>query len=199
MPDDANAPGLPAVFVDRDGTLIEEVGCLDHPAKVSVLPGSAEAVARCNDAGRPVIAVTNQAWVARGMLTTDVVEAVNAEVVGRFEALGARIDAVYFCPHHPTDGAEPWRQVCACRKPAPGMLTAAAATHGLDLPSSVVVGDLPSDIALAAAVGARGILVRTGFGQRYWTEHQDRFTVQPHLVAADLAAAVDWILGPDAR
>src|SRR4051812_17541257 len=114
MPDDQDLPGLPAVFVDRDGTLIEEVGCLDHPSKVSVLPGSADAVARLNAAGRPVIAVTNQAWVARGQLTTEIVDAVNAEVVSRFEVLGARLDAVYFCPHHPTEGAHPWRQVCAC-------------------------------------------------------------------------------------
>lgn len=194
MPDDEESTRLPAVFVDRDGTLIDEVGCLDHPSKVSVLPGSAEAVARLNAAGRPVIAVTNQAWVARGQLTTDGVEAVNATVVEQFAALGARIDAVYFCPHHPTEGEHPWRQACRCRKPAPGMLHEAASTFGLDLSRSVVVGDLPTDIALAAAVGARGVLVRTGFGQRYWTEHRDRFTVDPHLVADDLAAAVEWIL-----
>lgn len=197
MPDDQITSGLPAVFVDRDGTLIEEVGCLDHPSKVSVLPGSADAVARLNAAGRPVIAVTNQAWVARGMLTHAEVEAVNASVVARFEVLGARIDAVYFCPHHPTDGEDPWRRDCSCRKPAPGMLIEAADTHGLDLAASVVVGDLPSDIALAAAVGARGVLVRTGFGADQWTNHRHRFTVDPHLIADDLAAAVDWILRTD--
>jgi len=194
MPDVGERPRLPAVFVDRDGTLIEEVGCLGDPADVIVLPGSAEAVRRLNEAGMPVVAVTNQAWVARGRLTHDHVEAVNAEVVARFAAAGARIDAVYFCPHHPTDGEPPWRAECECRKPAPGMLERAAEVFGIDLARSAVVGDLPSDIALAAAVGARSILVRTGFGEDQWTNHRHRFTVQPDLVTDDLWAAVDWLL-----
>ena len=93
-----------------------------------------------------------------------------------------------------TDGEPPWRAECECRKPAPGMLERAAEVFGIDLARSAVVGDLPSDIALAAAVGARSILVRTGFGEDQWTNHRHRFTVQPDLVTDDLWAAVDWLL-----
>ncbi len=187
--------GRPTVFVDRDGTLIEEVGCVNHPARVRLLPGSAAAVARLNEAGFAVVVVTNQAWIARGFVSEEVVAAGNQELVRQLTAAGARIDGLYFCPHHPTDGEPPLRTDCECRKPKPGMAHRAAADLDLDLAAATVVGDLPSDVALARNLGATSVLVLTGFGRGEWEYRRHTFPAEPDHVADDLAAAVDWILG----
>lgn len=185
----------PAVFIDRDGTLTEEVGYVNHPARLTLLPRSAEAIRRLNRAGIPAVVVTNQAGIARGYFTEEVLHAVNAAMVSQLKEAGAHLDGVYVCPHHPSEGAPPYRAVCDCRKPRPGLLHRAAAELGLDLPASTVVGDKPSDLVPARAVGARGVLVLTGYGLGEWEYRRDRFVVEPDHVAADLLAAVEWILG----
>lgn len=184
----------PAVFIDRDGTLTEEVGYVNHPARLRLLPRSAEAVRRLNAAGVPAVVVTNQAGIARGYFGEKVLEATNDALVRLLADAGARLDGLYVCPHHPTEGEPPWRADCDCRKPRPGLLTRAAADLDLDLARSTMVGDKASDLVPGRAVGARTVLVLTGYGLGEWEYRRDRFPVQPDHVAGDLLDAVEWAL-----
>jgi D-glycero-D-manno-heptose 1,7-bisphosphate phosphatase len=178
----------PAVFLDRDGTINREVHYLSDPAELELLPGAAEAIARLG-ARFFVAVVTNQAGISRGYLD----EARLQELHGHLDALlsPARIDAYYHCPHHPTVGDPPYRRVCDCRKPAPGMIEQACREHGLEPTASYVIGDKLSDLAAGRAAGCRRILVLTGYGAEHVREIE---TDPPDYVAADLAAAADWIL-----
>ena len=131
-------PGVatPAVFIDRDGTLTDEVGYVNHPGRLRLLPRTPEALRRLNRAGIPAVMVSNQSGVARGYFSEEVLAAVNATLVEELKAEGAYLDALYICTHHPTDGPPPYRADCDCRKPKPGLLLRAAAELGLDLESS---------------------------------------------------------------
>jgi D-glycero-D-manno-heptose 1,7-bisphosphate phosphatase len=184
----------PAVFIDRDGTLTEEVGYVNHPGRLRLLPRSAEAVRRLNDAGVPAVVVTNQAGIARGYFSIEVLEAVNRALLAQLEAAGAKVNGVYVCTHHPSAGAPPYRADCDCRKPKPGLLLRAAADLALDLAASVVVGDKASDVATAPRVGAKSVLVLTGYGLGEWEYRRATFPVAPDHVASDLLDAVEWAL-----
>ena len=184
----------PAVFIDRDGTLTEEVGYVNHPKRLRLLPRSAEAIRRLNAAGIPAVVVTNQAGIARGYFTAEVLDAVHEKLRALLEHEGARLDGVYFCPHHPTEGQPPFRADCECRKPKAGLLLSAAADLDLDLARSVMVGDKPSDLEVAPLVGARGVLVLTGYGLGEWEYRRDQFRLTPDHVASDLLDAVEWVL-----
>lgn len=183
------------MFIDRDGTLTEERGYINHPRRLQLLPRSAEALRRLNRAGVPAVVVTNQAGIARGYFSQDVLRAVNDAMVERLASEGAHLDGIYVCPHHPSEGEPPWRAQCDCRKPRPGLLHRAAAELGLDLERSVMVGDKASDLVPAAAVGARSVLVLTGYGLGEWEYRRETFAIKPDHVADDLLEAVDWILG----
>jgi D-glycero-D-manno-heptose 1,7-bisphosphate phosphatase len=184
----------PAVFIDRDGTLTEEVGYVNHPDRLRLLPRSAAAIRRLNAAGVPAVVVTNQAGIARGYFSEDVLNAVNARLVSELKDAGAHLDGIYVCPHHPTEGESPWRADCDCRKPRPGLLRRAAAELDLDLHASTLVGDKASDLALAPTVGARGVLVLTGYGLGEWEYRRASFAVQPDHIADDLYDAVEWVM-----
>src|SRR5881409_4350793 len=136
----AQVAGRPAVFIDRDGTLTEEVGYVNHPQRLRLLPRSAEAIRRLNERGIAAVVVTNQAGVARGYFSEEVLHAVNAALVSRLKDEGAHLDGIYVCSHHPTEGEPPYRMVCECRKPKPGLLLRAASELGLDLSGSTLVG-----------------------------------------------------------
>jgi D-glycero-D-manno-heptose 1,7-bisphosphate phosphatase len=153
-----------AVFLDRDGTVIEEVRYLGDPAQVRLIPGAAEAIRRLNDAGVLVVLVTNQSGVARGYFPESRVWDVHARLAELLAERGARIDAYFYCPHHPTEGVGRYRVACECRKPRPGLLLAAARQLDIDLARSWVIGDKPCDAEAGAAAGCRAILVRTGHG-----------------------------------
>ena len=181
--------------MDRDGTLTEEVGYVNHPTRLRLLPRSAEVVRRLNEAGVAAVVVTNQAGIARGYFSEDVLQATNASLVAQLKQAGAHLDGIYVCPHHPTEGQPPWRAACDCRKPKPGLLLRAADELTLDLAASVMVGDKPSDLEVAPAVGARSILVLTGYGQGEWEYRRSTFKVEPDHVAGDLLDAVEWYLG----
>ncbi len=186
--------GRPAVFMDRDGCLIEEVGYLNHPSRVRILPRTAAAVARLNAAGIPALMATNQAGIARGYFSAEMLAEINAEVVRQLEREGARLDGLYVCTHHPTAGSPPYRQLCQCRKPKPGLLRRAAEELGLDLSRSVMVGDKPSDVEAGQAAGGAGVLVLTGYGRGEWEYLRHAWTVKPDHVAEDLLDAVVWSL-----
>ena len=176
-----------AVFLDRDGTVTEEVGYLNHWKRFRLLPGVGGAIRRLNEASLPVIVVTNQSGVGRGYFPEDLVRDVHERMSSELFNAGARLDGVYFCPHVPTDE-------CSCRKPRTGMLEQAARELRLDLKSSFVVGDRHSDVELAHRAGARSILVRTGYGEGELAWHAKDWPRQPEFVAADLLDAVNWIL-----
>jgi D-glycero-D-manno-heptose 1,7-bisphosphate phosphatase len=174
----------PAVFLDRDGTLIAEVGYLGDPDGVALLSGVRDAVRRLRDAGFLLVVVSNQAGVARGLFTEDDVVAVNGRLADILADEGLELDGWYYCIHHP-DFGEP----CDCRKPAPGMLTRAAGELGLDLGRSWIVGDHPSDAEAGRRAGARPIIVLSG----HTHDHDDELP-EGVPVVTDLAAATDLIL-----
>ena len=184
----------PAVFIDRDGTLTEEVGYVNHPDRLRLLPRSAAAVRRLNEAGIAAVVATNQAGMARGYFSEEVMNAVNQRLVEELKRSGAHLDGLYVCPHHPTEGAPPFRADCECRKPKPGLLLRAASDLDLDLSASSIVGDKPSDLAVARPVGARSVLVLTGYGLGEWEYRRAHFPVTPDHVAADLLDAVEWVI-----
>ena len=186
----------PAVFLDRDGVLVEDDG-LPAPATLRVLPGVPEALARLQHAGFALVVVTNQPIVARGLAQEEDVDTVNGEIRTRIEnAGGPRLEHFYYCPHHPRATLERYRMACACRKPEPGMLRQAAAELDLDLARSSMVGDRISDIAAGASAGCRTILVETGchLDPPIETVKPIDATLRPDHTCADLPAAVDWIL-----
>lgn len=183
-----------ALFIDRDGTLSEEMGYINHPSRLRLLPRSGAAIRRLNEAGIAAVVATNQAGIARGYFSQDVLDAVHEALVEQLKAEGAHLDGIYVCVHHPTEGVAPYRADCQCRKPRPGLLVSAATDLDLDLARSVVVGDKASDLAVARAVGARAVLVKTGYGLGEWEYRRRHFTVAPDHVAEDLLDAVDWMI-----
>ncbi len=185
----------PAVFLDRDGTVTDEVGYVNHPSRLRLLPRTAEALRRLNRAGMPAVLVTNQSGVARGYFSEDILAAVNATLVDLLKREGAYLDALYVCAHHPKEGVPPFRADCDCRKPKPGLLLRAAAELDLDLSRSWMVGDKPSDLLTGHRVGTRTALVLTGYGLGEWEYRRSKFPVQPDHVAEDLLDVADWILG----
>lgn len=184
-----------AVFLDRDGTISEEVGYVNHPSRLRVLPRAAEAVRRLNQEAVPAVLVTNQSGIARGYFSADVLSLVNASLIDQLSVEGAHLAALYICSHHPREGEPPYRLECDCRKPKPGMLLKAASDLGLDLARSWTVGDKPSDIVAGHRAGTRTILVLTGYGLGEWEYRRGTFSVQPDHVAEDLLDAVSLILG----
>ena len=184
--------GDAAVFLDRDGTIIEEVGYLDRPERVELFPYSADAIRAFNRAGLRVVIVTNQSGVARGFFSEAVVHDVHRHIGRLLAEAGAHIDAYYYCPHHPDGKLAEYARVCDCRKPARGLVDRAARELGIDPGRSFAVGDRWLDVALARAVGAAGVLVRTGYGL---TEEQRPVKgLAPDAVVDNLAAAASWIL-----
>jgi D-glycero-D-manno-heptose 1,7-bisphosphate phosphatase len=184
----------PAVFIDRDGTLTEEVGYVNHPSRLRLLPRSAAAVRRLNEAGIAAVVATNQAGVARGYFSPEVMEATHERLIALLKDAGAHLDGLYVCPHHPTEGAPPFRADCECRKPKPGLLLGAARDLGLDLSESTMVGDKASDLLVAPAVGCRAVLVLTGYGLGEWEYRRSHFSRAPDHVAGDLLDAVEWVV-----
>ncbi len=188
-------PRRPAIFMDRDGTLSHEVGYVNHPDRFRLYPWAVDAVRAINQAGWLAVVVTNQAGIARGYFPQAVFDEVQRSLVTQVEAGGARFDAVYACLHHPTVGQPPYRQDCDCRKPRPGMLRRAEAELGADLARSWVVGDRHGDLQLAWSVGARGAMVRTGYGRGELSYLEPSWSRRPDLVAEHLLEAVERILG----
>ena len=154
----------PAVFLDRDGTIIEERGYLDKLEAIALFADTTIALRLLREAGYALVLVTNQAGVARGFFDEAFVQDAHRHLAGLLAAEGITLDGYYYCPHHP-DGVIPeYSHVCRCRKPGPGMVEQAVRDLDIDLDRSFVVGDKWLDVELATNAGARGILVRTGYG-----------------------------------
>lgn len=182
-----------AVFLDRDGTLIEEVGYLDRPERIALYPYAADAIRALNRAGIRIVMVTNQSGVARGFFDEAMVDRCHRHIADVLALGGAHIDAYYYCPHHP-DGRVPEYAVrCECRKPGRALVDRAARELGVDPARSFTVGDRWVDIGLARTVGARGVLVRTGYGAG--EELKPPADMRADAVVNNLVEAASWILG----
>lgn len=182
----------PAVFLDRDGTLVEEAGYLDRLERLVFFPYSVDAVRLLNRANLAVVIVTNQAGIARGIFKESFVAEAHRHITERLSAGGAGIDGFYYCPHHPEAVIEAYRQSCDCRKPQPGLLKRAASDLDIALDQSFVVGDRWHDLEAGQRVGARGILVRTGYGKT--EEAAAHPQVTPSAIVGNVMEAVSWIL-----
>jgi D-glycero-D-manno-heptose 1,7-bisphosphate phosphatase len=152
------------VFFDRDGTINDEVDFLRDPDELELIPGAAQAIHEANELGIKVFVITNQSGIARGFLTEGDLRLVHDRLVQLLAREGARIDEILYCPHHPLLGIPQYRIECACRKPKPGMLLQAAATHRINLSKSYVVGDRCVDIEAGRNAGCKTALVLTGYG-----------------------------------
>ncbi len=184
----------PAVFLDRDGTINEQMGYINHVSRFVMLPRAAKAIRELNEQGIPVVVVTNQSGLARGYFPESCLTEVHEKMVEHLKEAGAHVDGIYICPHHPEAKEEKHRLDCHCRKPKTGLFTDAARDLGLDLTKSYVVGDRWSDLKAAHAVEATGVLVLTGYGRGDHTYIGPQQEVQPQCVAEDLYEAVQWIL-----
>ncbi|MFH1080928.1 MAG: HAD family hydrolase [Pseudomonadota bacterium] len=156
-----------AVFLDRDGTINEEVGYLDSFEKLKIFPEAFDAIRLINQSGMKAVVISNQSGVARGYYDEAFVETVHARIQALLKEHGAWIDRFYYCPHHPTEGTGIYRTTCPCRKPEAGLLFLASQEMGIDLSRSYMVGDMPKDIEAAGKAGAKGILVQTGYGMNH--------------------------------
>jgi D-glycero-D-manno-heptose 1,7-bisphosphate phosphatase len=188
-----------AVFLDRDGTLNEEVGYVNHIDRVFLLPRAAEAIRLLNQNGLKAVVVTNQSGVARGYFPESLVRQVHEKIQDLLKREGAHLDGIYYCPHHPEVGEPPYRQKCRCRKPETGMVEEAVKALDIDCSRSYVVGDRGKDIEFAQQIGAQGVLVLTGYGKGEWEYSGARWKVKPDHLARDLYEAVQWILGQVSR
>jgi D-glycero-D-manno-heptose 1,7-bisphosphate phosphatase len=183
-----------AIFMDRDGTISKEVGYVNHLSRFSLIDRAADAIKLINGSDFLAVAVTNQAGVARGYFKEDLILKVHDRMETLLNEKGSYLDAIYYCPHHPEVGEEPYRKACDCRKPNTGMLEAAREDLDVDLTRSFMIGDKLSDVQLAHRVGGKGVMVLTGYGRGEYEALSEEDKKIPDHVAEDLYDAVKWIL-----
>jgi len=176
-----------AVFLDRDGTIVEDIGYLNSPEQIKFISGSIQAIKMLNDAGYEVIVITNQAGVAKGLVTEDMLQTIDKIIQKNILNGGGHLTAFYYCPHHPEHGVYPYRQICECRKPHTGLIKRATRDHDLDLSKSFMIGDKGSDIEAGKRAGTKTVLVMTGKTEKDLKE-------KPDHEANNLLEAVKWVL-----
>lgn len=181
--------GFPGVFLDRDGTIVRDVGYLSRPDQIEILWRVPEALRLLHEHGFKIVVVTNQSGVARGFFKEHDVEEVHLALKRKLAEHNVVLDGIYYCPHHPTEGAGPYRAFCECRKPNSGLAQRAAKELNLDLSCSYVIGDKPSDIELAVRIGAKGIRI-----DENETEIGRKGIESSVIVVSDLWEATEWIV-----
>lgn len=187
-----------AVFLDRDGTVNEEVGYMSDLSNFRVIPGVGPAIRKLNEAGFKVVVVTNQSGVARGYFAESFVHEAHVLLLEMLKRDEARIDALYYCPHHPTAGNSRYTMNCVCRKPKTGLIENAVKEMGIDLTLSYMVGDKWSDIELGQRAGVHAVLVSTGYAADDPGNKRPAHIPDPDFVAHSLREAADWIIERDA-
>jgi D-glycero-D-manno-heptose 1,7-bisphosphate phosphatase len=181
-----------AVFLDRDGTLIEEVGYLDRIDRLRLFPATVDALRTLQRAGLRLIIATNQSGIAQGLFTESFVQELHDHLTSLLAQGGVRLDGIYMCPHHPEAKLAAYRATCECRKPLPGLVRQAAREQEIDLTRSYMIGDRWRDLLAGQATGTAGVLVRTGYGE---TEaRRPPAGARADVVVDNLAAAASWIL-----
>ena len=182
------------VFLDRDGTINEEVGYINHISRFRMLSGAAEAISSINKTALKAVVVTNQSGVARGYFPESLLLQVNELLVRNLKEAGAYLDGLYYCPHIPGGNIPPYNIECDCRKPKTGMLYKAAEELSIDLRNSYMVGDRIKDVEFGQNAGLKTVLLLTGYGigEAKYLLPQSR--IVPNYIAQDLAEAVRWIL-----
>jgi len=186
-----------AIFLDRDGTINEEVGYIESLDRLVIIPAAFEAIRLINLSGFRAVVITNQAGIAKRLFDETFVKQTNEHLQAALIQKGATIDAFYFCPHHPTEGVPPYRRVCDCRKPAPGLFYQAARDMAIDLAGSFMIGDRYRDMEAAHRAGVKGVLVKTGYGADVLENvgpDQETPEGKPDHIAENILKAVHWIL-----
>jgi D-glycero-D-manno-heptose 1,7-bisphosphate phosphatase len=183
----------PAVFLDRDGTINEDVGYLNHPDQLSLLPHAIEGLRLLCDSGLLLVIVTNQSGVARGLIPPGQLSVIEQAFRELLRSNAIPLAGYYTCPHYPDAKLCKYRSTCDCRKPAPGLVHQAARELNIDVERSWVIGDKASDVQLAHNAGARGILVLTGEGQKHLDAYPTEYS-PPNAVCRDLVEAAHWII-----
>jgi D-glycero-D-manno-heptose 1,7-bisphosphate phosphatase len=176
-----------AIFLDRDGTINEEVHYLSHPDQLRLISGAAEAIKQLRAAGYLIVVITNQSGLTRKYFTQETLDEIHARLRSELARHDAWLDGIYYCPHHPDDG-------CDCRKPGSRLFQQAADDHDIDLTPSVMIGDKDTDVLAARNLNMRGILVRTGFGASQLDAVMGWNDFQPSYIADDLLDAANWLL-----
>ncbi len=180
-----------AVFMDRDGTIVEDVGYMNSPEQIKFIPGSIEAIKMLNQAGYKVVVITNQAGVARRLITEDMLQTIDKTLHKWILNGGAHLDGIYYCPHHPEHGLYPYRQICECRKPHTGLIKRAHRDLNIDLSQSFMIGDKATDVEAGKRAGTKTILVLTGRGKN----EKEMLKEKPDHIAENLLDAVKRVLG----
>jgi D-glycero-D-manno-heptose 1,7-bisphosphate phosphatase len=184
----------PAVFIDRDGTINEQMGYINHISRFVLLQGTAEAVKILNRHDFLAIVVSNQSGVARGYFPIDLVEKIHSYMRELLQKKGAVIDGIYFCPHYEKGVVPEYSIACACRKPGAGLIDMAREDFDIDMANSYVVGDRCSDIDMALRYNLKGVLVATGYGLGEIDYVLPNSPNRPDYIAKDLLRAVEWII-----
>ncbi|RPJ22778.1 MAG: HAD family hydrolase [Desulfobacteraceae bacterium] len=185
----------PAVFIDRDGTINEQMGYVNHLSRFRILPRVPQAIRMLNRHGFLVVVVSNQSGVARGYYSLDLVKTLHHLLVTRIREKKGTIDGIFFCPHHPAGSVPEFSRDCDCRKPKTGLIEQARKSFEIDLQRSFVVGDMCTDMELAQRAGVPGVMVKTGYGLGEIEYILPRKTAKPAHLAEDLLDAVRWIIG----
>ncbi|MBW1805358.1 MAG: HAD family hydrolase [Deltaproteobacteria bacterium] len=184
----------PAVFMDRDGTINEQMGYINHLSRFVILPGVAEAIRLLNENDFLAIIVSNQSGVARGYFPIELVHEIHATLNRVLKEKDAVIDGIYFCPHYPRGDLAEYCHECDCRKPKTGLIDQACESFDIDISSSYMVGDRYTDMELARRSNLKGVLVETGYGLGDMEYILPKKSVKPDHIAKDLLGAVQWIL-----
>jgi D-glycero-D-manno-heptose 1,7-bisphosphate phosphatase len=186
----------PAVFIDRDGTINEQMGYVNHVSRFRILPRVPQAIRMLNRHGFLVFVVSNQSGVARGYYPLELVKTLHQILVTRIRGKKGVIDGIFFCPHHPAGSVPEYSCDCDCRKPKTGLIEQACRSFEIDLQRSFVIGDMCTDIELAHRAGLTGILVKTGYGLGEIEYTLPQKSAKPAHIAEDLLDGVRWILDP---
>jgi D-glycero-D-manno-heptose 1,7-bisphosphate phosphatase len=175
-----------AVFLDRDGTINEEMGYINHPDRFIIFPYVAESIKIFNELDLKVIVVTNQSGVARGYFSESLVKELHLKLQEKMSHEGAKIDAIYYCPHHPKEDLGQYKSDCNCRKPKPGMILKAMKEHDIDLHSSYMIGDRYKDIVFAKNLNVKSGFVLSGYGRGEYTFDKNKWQYEPDFLGDNL-------------
>lgn len=184
-----------AVFLDRDGTINEEMGYINHVSRFKIFDYVPQAIKLLNEAGYKVIVVTNQSGVARGYFSEELVNKLHQSLIENAKESSAEIDKIYYCPHHPTEGLGKYRLDCECRKPKTGMIEKARREFNLDMSSSYLIGDRYKDIVFGKKTGLHSIMVLTGYGRGEYTYQRGSWKIRPDHISENLLEAAKYIKG----